>query len=228
MLIKNLNEKQKAGIVGHQLPVFMEKKRVLKKKPDRALEIAKQLSEALKIIDELEETLEVEREERFQAGFSSGKDEGYKEGLNEINSQIQQMAETVEVIKKHQHEYIKSAENFIVDFSIKMVEEMVGTGRMEQVKISTEKLSEFVNSTLENFSDSAKFIFQVHKATLPVLQEYLNEIKDRFKEKTIVSVVEGPSLSPGDCIIETDYGALDGRIKTHFREILNAVNEGQD
>lgn len=222
MLIKNLGKKK--GIEKHKLPVFVEKKKVVKKKPNRALNLEKQLNQALKIIDELE----VEREERFQAGFVLGKDEGFKEGLSQINSQIQQMAETVEVIKKHQYEYIKSAEDFIVEFSIKMVEEMVGSGILGRQKISVEKLAEFVNSALDNFADSTRYIFQVHKETVPVLQEYLDKIKDCFKEKTIVSVVEGPSLAPGDCIIETDFGALDGTIKTHFREILSAVTEEED
>jgi len=192
------------------------------------LNLEKQLNEALKIIDGLEETLQVEREERFPAGVTSGKDEGYKEGLSQINTQIQQMAEAVEFIKKHQHEYIKSAEDFIVEFSIKMVEEMVGSGVLDQQKIWVEKIAEFVNSALDNFADSTKYIFQVHQETIPVLQEYLDKIKDCFKEKTIVSIVEGPSLAPGDCFIETDFGALDGRIKTHFREILNAVSKESD
>ncbi len=222
MLIKNLGESK--GIVGHKLPDFVEKKKVKKKKLNRALDLSKQLTQALKIIDELE----VEREERFKEGFALGKDEGYKDGLGQIDSKIQQVAETVAVIKKHQHEYIRSAEDFIVDFSIKMVEEMVGSGVLEQQKISVEKITEFVNSTLDNFADSTKYIFQVHKETLPVMQEYLDKIKDCFKEKTIVSVVEEPSLAPGDCFVETDFGALDGKIKTHFREILNAVTGEQD
>ena len=228
MLIKNIQEKGKVGIAEHKLPVFVEKKKVVKKKPDRALNLEKQLNEALKIIDELEETLEVEREERFQAGFASGKQEGYKEGLNEINSQIQKMAETVSVIKKHQQEYIQSAESFVVEFAIRMVEEMVDSGFLEKHGISVKKISEYVSNAMDKFSDSTRYVFRVHAETLPIMQEYLEKIKQEFKEKTIISVVEGPSLAPGDCLIETDYGALDGTIKTHFREILNAVKEGQD
>ena len=45
------------------------------------------------------------------------------------------------------------------------------------------------------------------------------EILKEIKKPVEISIVEDPTLNMSDCLMEADYGVLDARIESQFKEI---------
>jgi flagellar assembly protein FliH len=75
---------------------------------------------------------------------------------------------------------------------------------------------------LKNKSDVA---IRVNIADLQVTSEHVKEIVDRIERVGNVSVMEDSTVDPGGCIIETDFGEIDARINSQFKEIEDKILE---
>jgi len=91
-----------------------------------------------------------------------------------------------------------------------------------ELKTSPDTLATLVRSALRRAGDARKVRVRLHpqdaQALAPALQaDGLGVVSAE------VQVVAEPSLSPGDCVVDTDYGKVDGRLQTRLDELWRAA-----
>jgi flagellar assembly protein FliH len=87
-----------------------------------------------------------------------------------------------------------------------------------------EPLFGLVRTAIQKLGDARKVTVRVCPADLGLLK---SEDESRFVQMRVaqVELVADPTLSPGDCVIESPVGAVDGRLSVRLAELRRAVAE---
>ena len=173
----------------------------------------------LKQLKMLQRKLKTTRESSYQDGLQAGEKKGYKQGVAEIQKEIDRFASLTESIRSQQEELIESSEQFVLSFALQVVEKLIGSREFSTLKCDKDKLKQVVAESLKLFSNSTKYTLRVHRETGEVVEKYKTEILKQIKKPVEISIVEDPTLNMSDCLVESDYGILDARIESQFQEI---------
>ena len=219
MLIKSARLSQSKSIRDHQFPSEREDNAAEEEYSEEPEEEVVSVDRCLLTIEALEEELERTKEQRYDEGFESGEKAGYTQGIETIQTQIDQFVEVLDAIRVQQEAIITSSERFVVDFALKIVEKIIGVEKFSELQIDRPKLEKIVEEALNLFADSTKYVIRVHRDTAEVLEKYKSEILDHLSRPVALSIVDDPSLRPYDCLIESEHGVLDARIDSQVKEI---------
>lgn len=181
-----------------------------------------------KKIEELEDKIEIAEEKGYQSGFQNGEKAGLDRALETLRTHIENLANLVGSLNRQQNEVIAGAEKFVVDFALKVADKIIGSEAFIKMQIDKNKLKKIVEQGLHSFPDSTKYEMRVHKQTAKTLEQYKPEILEQMAGQVAISIVEDPSLRPGDCLFESDFGVLDARIESQFEEIKNFFKMDSD
>ncbi len=218
MLIKS--QQIKASIKNHEVPTFDSSDVVvvgMQTKVEADSFTAPE--DYLKQLETLKSKLKTTRESSYRDGVSAGEKAGYQQGVGLIKKEIEKFASLTESIRSRQEELIESSEQFVLSFALKVVEKIIGSTEFLTLNFDKDKLQQVVAESLKLFSNSTKYTFRVHPETGEVVEKYKTEILKQIKKPVEISIVEDPTLNMSDCLVESDYGALDARIEAQFKEI---------
>ena len=76
-----------------------------------------------------------------------------------------------------------------------------------------------VENALKEFADTSTYVIRVHKESAELVEQYKSDIDEKLPDQVSISIIEDPSLRQNDCLIETDFGVLDGCIESQLKEI---------
>lgn len=101
--------------------------------------------------------------------------------------------------------------------------------RVLQAELSTspDALFALVRSALQRAGDSRKIQVRVHPQDAEALAPALAKGTLGVSAAT-VEIVRDAALSPGDCIVDTDFGKVDGRLDTRLDELHRAAVAAAD
>lgn len=218
MLIKS--QQIKAGIKNHEVPTFDsgdDEVVGVQTKGDADFFTAPE--DYLKQLATLKRKLKITEESSYQDGLQAGEKTGYQLGVGSIQKEIEKFAGLTESIRSRQEELIVSSEQFVLSFALKVAEKIIGSTEFSTLKLDKDKLQQVVSESLKLFSNSTKYTFRVHEETGEVVEKYKTEILKQIKKPVEISIVEDPMLKMSDCLVESDYGVLDARIESQFKEI---------
>jgi flagellar assembly protein FliH len=92
-----------------------------------------------------------------------------------------------------------------------------------EVRTNPEALFSLVKSALRKAGDSRRVVVRMFPADAALVDSDREGLGEQHLSAARVEVVPDPSLSPGDCVVETDFGQVDGRLATRLSEARRAV-----
>ena len=186
--------------------------------------------EKRRILAEAEAEIENLREEAkaqgHDEGLQEGREQGRQEALNEmqnaINSANEQAMKTLKDAKDATLDYMIQAEHDLAEVVLTVAEKIIPQHFIDAPQV----ILPAVKEALLRIKDQ-KEIF-VHVA--PDSYDLVLMARDEFRSmlpggNASLEIVSDESLKPGDCLIETESGALDARISTQLELIREAVRE---
>lgn len=225
MIIKVDQQDKLKAVKQHHLPMALQP-RPKPVKPKKAApakpqidETKLQLEQSLQRIAALEAELATEREAKFKEGFEAGKQEGYAKGLAEVKAEIQKFAELTSDLHSRQENLLSRAKEFVIQFTFQIVKRLVGTEAFQSLRLDKTQLMQMVEEVVERFADAPRLTFRLHRESVPVLEANREHISAQLPDGMNITVLEDPSLNASDCVIETDFGALDSCIETRLQQI---------
>ncbi len=218
MLIKS--QQIKPGIKNHEVPTFDSSAvAVMGMQTKVDADSFTEPEDYLKQLEMLKRKLKTTKESSYQDGLQAGEKTGYQQGVALIQKEIEKFASLTESIRSRQEELIESSEQFVLSFALQVVEKIIGSKELSTLKFNKDKLQQVVAESLKLFSNSTKYTLRVHPETGEVVEKYKTEILKQIKKPIEISIVEDPTLNMSDCLMESDYGVLDARIESQFKEI---------
>jgi len=97
-----------------------------------------------------------------------------------------------------------------------------------ELRQSQEPLFALVKSAVRRAGDSRRIQVRVSPEDAARLQGEAGSAALEAVSAARIEVFPDPALRPGDCLVETDYGQIDGRLETRLGELRRAVDSSAE
>ncbi len=131
---------------------------------------------------------------------------------------LQRVAHAVEVLKLQAERLAEQARTDALEIGFRVARRILEA----ELSSSPEPFFALVRSALKRAGESRKISVRVHPADAKVLAPALASDGLGVASASI-EVVQDATLSPGDCVVDTDFGKVDGRLQTRLEELHQAA-----
>lgn len=97
-----------------------------------------------------------------------------------------------------------------------------------ETRSNPEAIFSLVRSALRKAGDSRRVVLRVSPGDAVVLDASRERLGDGVLSAARVEITADASLGPGDCLVETDFGQVDGRLATRLAEAKRTVKATVD
>ena len=145
--------------------------------------------------------------------------EGYKEGLEKAQSDIEQVKTAIENFLKAKQEVFEYIAPDILEISIDIARKIV----KHEIEQNPEIVLATILDVLKNISqDEAKITIKVNPEQLVLTKNSIPEIIALTELETKIHVLADESIDVGSCIVLTSNGVVDATVNTQLEIIKEA------
>ena len=131
---------------------------------------------------------------------------------------MQQVAHAVEVLRLQAERLAEQARADALEIGFRVARRVLEA----ELSTSPDAFFSLVRTALQRAGDSRKVAVRVHPQDLPTIAPALAKGGLGVAAASI-DVVPDASLEPGDCVVDTDFGKVDGRLDTRLDELHRAA-----
>lgn len=129
-----------------------------------------------------------------------------------------QLSECVSELSALRETALRARENDIITLAIAVARKIVDKELREDPALVTSLLER----ALSEIGAAQQIVIRLDPETLPLLEQAQQRLKER-EQSIEVELEADPSLSGGDCIIETEFGRVDARLDVLFTSVERAL-----
>ena len=159
--------------------------------------------------------LEALKNKALQEGLQKGKEEGMSEYAEKCNEFLTTLNEAV----KTRNKVIKEAESDILKLSVKIAEQIIRS----EISLNHAVCLNIVAEAISKITDRDQVIVKVSNVDSEVIKRNRDRLAALLDGVKNFSIIEDSQVEPGGCIVETNLGYVDARIKTKLEAIEAAL-----
>jgi flagellar assembly protein FliH len=183
----------------------------------------------LRAIQDAERIREQARREGYQRGYDDGYHDGAREAQQRADAELQH---TIETLRAHlqqviqgihaQHEAcLKHAEAQMLDLALEVAHKVV----REELKLQPAHVLAIVRDTLRRVQGFGRLRIRVNPLDVDLLRQNRPSLLQVVDGVEGIEIVEDRRVDQGGCVIETEQGVYDARIRTQLGEIERVLRE---
>jgi type III secretion protein L len=167
------------------------------------------LEKARSDIDNAREKAESEARDLKKKGY----DDGYQEGLTQLNEQILGLENEK---KRLRHEM----NQLILPLALKAAKKLVAG----ELKTHPETIVNIVLQAIAPVMQNHRITIYVNKADKEILEAEKPQLKEKLDQIESLVIRDRDDISPGGCMIETESGIINATIENQWRGIESAFD----
>ena len=183
----------------------------------RLIQEAKEKAEQLELSSK-ENITQIENQAMLK-GLEEGRDNGYQEGLNEVNRLIERLNSVISKTINKRIEIIDQCEEQVISL-VMLISKKV-------VKVVSESQKEVViHNTIEALKKIKKrgdVILRVNTKDINLTSSHTADFIEKVENVDNVTILEDSTVDQGGCIVETDFGQIDARIASQLNKIEEKI-----
>ena len=154
-------------------------------------------------------------------GYDTGYEDGFEHGKAEAVRLVDRLKMIIESAIDKREDIISSAEEQIIRIILLIGRKVVKhiTDKDEEVVIAN------IKSALQKIQGKELVIVKVNSKDLEITTEHKEEFINMIEGLKNLKLLEDSRVDRGGCIIETDFGSIDGRIATQLEEMEDKIRE---
>lgn len=188
-----------------------------KAEADETLNNAKQ--EAENTITEGKRQAEELKTEAHQQGLAAGHQEGLAKAKQEIEQNLTNSINLLAEAEGERVNRIISSEAELLKLVSGIAEKIIGS----ELKSHPEQVVSVVREALARAATANSITVKINPEDQQMIQENLPSLQEVFGEPKAIAVKGDPTISPGECFIETEHGKVDARIKSQLERVMNEI-----
>ncbi len=177
--------------------------------------------EAAKILAEAQSEKEKIKSEAQKEGFEKGHEDGYQNGVVEVDRLVERMHKILEAVMQRRDEILQDTESQIVELIILMARKVI--------KIISENQKNVIMANtlaaLKKVKTRGIVTLRVNLEDVKLTSAHVKEFIQHVENVQGINVLEDSSVEKGGCIVETDFGSIDARISSQLTELENKILE---
>lgn len=210
----NLNEDDNNSSKHLTKPVQKEEKKETEKPQTPGVDLEFIKNEAEKILANANLRKDEIEKGAYEQGYSSGLTIGKEEGKREYLEALNKVADSINSLGRLKEDLIREYEPEIIKLAIKIAEKIL----KREVEIKSDHIVEIVSSLVSQLKDKSKVIIKLSNPDYNQLKDNQKLTELKYIAKNF-EIVEDPSLSRGDVLIDTSFGVIDGSINSQLEKI---------
>ncbi len=170
---------------------------------------------------ETQQKLKSLEESSRKTGFAQGYEEGYATGKEEVERLVERIHVIMDKIIAKRQEIIENSETQVVQLVLLVAKKVVKV-------ISENQRNVVINNVLQGLrklKTRGDVVVRVNLEDLKVTSDHVKEFLKLVENVKSITVMEDSTVDLGGCVIETDFGEIDARISSQFREIEEKILE---
>jgi flagellar assembly protein FliH len=132
---------------------------------------------------------------------------------------LEKVAQAVEMLRTQASRLAEQARTDALEIGFQVARKILET----EVRTSPEPLFALVKSALRRAGDSRRIALRLSPDDAARIQTDPGRAAVEGISTARVEVFPDPALQAGDCLVDTDYGQIDGRLETRLGELQRAV-----
>ena len=145
-------------------------------------------------------------------GFKAGRDEGSREVREEMAAVVAQVENILHQAKLRREEIMHNLEEEIIDLVLAISRKII----KEELSFNKEIVINNVKEALDRANEKENIVIRVNTVDVEVVNNYMEEFLAEIGETNKLTILEDTNISPGGCIIDTDFGRFDARVDTQL------------
>ena len=177
--------------------------------------------QAQKMIDEAQTKVDDILESSRKEGFTAGREEGFEEGRSEAERLIEHLRTIISKAIEKRNQIIDQSETQIIDLVLLISQKIVKVISENQKNVVINN----VIQALRKLKSRGDVVIRVNLEDVKLTSDHVKDFMRMVENVRSITVMEDSSVDRGGCIIETDFGRIDARISSQFKEIEEKILE---
>jgi len=153
---------------------------------------------------------QAELQARYQLGLADG-EKALRENLLQQRAELQELVQgLLQSLRQSVPQVIRDTENTMVSLALAVSQKLVA-----DLPVSSAMVEAAVRDALAQVEGAARFTVRLHRADLELLQKAGSPLLSPADGQDF-RFLPSPDVSRGGCLVETNFGTVDGRRETKF------------
>ena len=177
--------------------------------------------QADQISSEAEKKVADIEEEARNEGRRAGREEGFETGKAEVERLIDHLHSIISNAIEKRNQIIDQSETQIIDLVLLISQKIIKVISENQKNVVINN----VIQALRKLKSRGDVIIRVNLEDVKLTSDHVKDFMRMVENVRSITVMEDSSVDRGGCIIETDFGQIDARISSQFKEIEEKILE---
>lgn len=167
-----------------------------------------------------------QRAEEIKADALRFKEEVFSKARDEAKAEVQARAtEELARAKMQAGQMLADSEKSALDLALKIAAKIIG----RDLERDPEALLDIVANCTEAARSARALVLKVHPDDAKLLRDKRPKLMELIGRAVDLTIRDDSDVSPGGCIIQTEFGTIDGQIRTQFEMLRNVLmpNDGK-
>lgn len=183
----------------------------------------------LKAIQDAQQIREQAQREGYQRGYEQGYIDGEQHARQQANEALQHTVDTLRAqveqvaqsVQAQYQAYLQQAEAQMLELALEVARKVV----REELKLQPEHALAIVRDVLRRVQGFVQIRVRVNPLDLELIRQNRAALLHIVDGVEGIEIVEDRRVDPGGCMIETEQGIYDARIKTQLGELERVMRE---
>ncbi len=164
---------------------------------------------------EIEAHLAALEREAFTKGYAAGERAGLEAGARRADAMLRRVAQTIESLGQLRRTIVEQTERQVVDLALTLARRVVH----REISLDPQLVAALAHVALERLGERVPATIRLHP------DDYATVLSQRGEqwEGSQVTVVPDAAVSRGGCLVESDFGLIDGSVDAQFNELSRAL-----
>jgi flagellar assembly protein FliH len=141
--------------------------------------------------------------------------------FKETQRERDRLVRAVEALRLQSERLAEQARADAIEIAFQIAQKIVDT----ELRTSPEPLFGLVRSALKQAGEARRVQLRVHPEDGVILRANAQQVSQAAPAVAKLEILDDSSLERGDCLVDTDFGEIDGRLSTRFAELRRALAE---
>jgi flagellar assembly protein FliH len=153
--------------------------------------------------------------EAFAKGYAQGERAGLEAGAKRTEAMLRRIAQTLEELGRLRKAIIRDTERQMVQLALALARRLVH----REVSMDPTLVAAMAHVALERLGDAAPATIKLHPDDFAVISGQ----RGTAWEGAQVTILPDPAVTRGGCVVESDFGTVDGQIDAQFEQMSRAL-----
>lgn len=177
--------------------------------------------QAQEMIDDAQKKVDDVLESSRKEGYTAGREDGFQEGRAEVERLIDHLRTIISKAIEKRNQIIDQSETQIIDLVLLVSQKVIKVISENQKNVVINN----VIQALRKLKSRGDVVIRVNLEDVKLTSDHVKDFMRMVENVRSITVMEDSSVDRGGCIIETDFGSIDARITSQFKEIEEKILE---